>query len=106
MGRLKINERGTHSSVMEGATDVIKILRKLGVRTSPGVIEANVGGKGKSVKLKKMNNETFEMVIVVKSTKQTFKVYGNEQEVIIAAMLGLRKENWNVQKVLDISGAR
>ena len=65
-----------------------------------------MGGKGKSVKLKKVNDETFEMVIVVKSTKQTFKVYGSTQGVISATIFDLRKEGWNVQDVLDISGVQ
>lgn len=106
MATLKINERGTHTSVIEGAKDVLKMLKKLRATTSPGVIQANVGGKGKSVKLKKVNNETFEMVIVVNSAKQTFKVYGSNQDDIGEAIMSLRKENWNVQETMDISGAR
>lgn len=103
MGRFKVNERGTHTSAIEGAKDVLKILKKLGVTTSPGVIQANVGGRGKSVKLKKVNNETFEMVIVVNSSKQTFKIYGGDHGKVTRAIAGLRLENWNVQDVLDIS---
>ena len=106
MGRFKVNERGTHTSTIEGARDVFKILKKLGVATSPGVIEMNVGGKGKSVKLKKVNEETFEMVIVVNGSKQTFKIYGGDQAEIGNAIMGLRKENWNVQDMLDISEAQ
>lgn len=103
MAKLKINERGTHTSVIEGARDVVKILRGLGVTISPGVIQANVKAKGKSVKLKKVNNETFEMVIVVNSSKQTFKVYGANQKDINNGIATLRKENWNVQTTMDIS---
>lgn len=103
MGRFKVNERGTHTSAIEGAKDVLKVLKKLGVTTSPGVIEANVRARGKSVKLKKVNNETFEMVIVVNSSKQTFKIYGGDQDKVARAVMDLRRENWNVQDVLDIS---
>lgn len=71
---------------------------------SPGIIEGNVKAKGKSVKLKKLNNETFEMVIVVNSSKQTFKVYGSNQQEIIAIIQELKREGWNVQDTIDLSG--
>ncbi len=100
---IKVNERGTHTTTIEGAKDILKACKKLGVEVSPGVIEANAKSKGRSVKLKKLNNETFEMVIVVKSSKQTFKVYGNNQKEIIALLETFKKDNWNVQDVLDIS---
>lgn len=105
MGKFKVNERGTHTSAIEGAKDVFKVLKNLGVTASPGVIQMNVGGKGKSVKLKRVNAETFEMVVVVNGSKQTFKIYGSDQVEISNAILGLRKENWNVQDMLDISQA-
>ena len=50
-----------------------------------------------------MNNETFEMVIVVKSSKQTFKVYGDNQKDIIKLVKSFKSDGWNVQDVLDIS---
>ena len=100
---MHINERGTHTSFIEGAKDILRAFNKIDVQVSPGVIEANVRSKGRSVKLKKLNNETFEMVIVVKSSKQTFKVYGENQDEIITLVNGFKKENWNVQDVLDIS---
>ncbi len=99
----KVNERGTHTTTIEGAIPVLKALSKIGVEVSPGVIQANVRSKGRSVKLKKLNNETFEMVVVVKNSKQTFKVYGKGQEKIIQALDEFKKDNWNVQGVLDIS---
>ena len=82
----KVNERGSHTTAIEGALPILKAFNKIKVEVSPGVIQANAKSKGRSVKLKKLNNETFEMVVVVKSSKQTFK-----------------KDNWNVQSVLDIS---
>jgi hypothetical protein len=99
----KVNERGSHTTTIEGAKDILKAFKKVGVLVSPGVIEANVRARGKSVKLKKLNNETFEMVVVVNSSKQTFKVYGNNQDEIIKLITGFKSENWNVQAVLDIS---
>ncbi len=100
---MPINERGTHTTVIEGSKDILKAFKKAGVLISPGVIEANVQSRGKSVKLKKINNEVFEMVVVVNSSKQTFKVYGENQKEITALINSFKKENWNVQKVLDIS---
>ncbi len=99
----KINERGSHTTTIEGAKDILKAFSKIGVEVSPGVIQANAKSKGRSVKLKKLNNETFEMVVVVKSSKQTFKVYGNNQKEIISLLETFKKDNWNVQDVLDIS---
>lgn len=103
MEKMHTNERGAHTTVIEGVKDFLKAFKKIGVFISPGVIEANVKARGKSVKLKKINNEVFEMVIVVNSSKQTFKVYGGNQEEIIATVNSFKKENWNVQEVLDIS---
>ncbi|MEI6810700.1 MAG: hypothetical protein WCK60_01465 [Candidatus Nomurabacteria bacterium] len=103
MEKKHINERGSHTTVIEGAKDILKEFKKAGVFISPGVIEANVKAKGKSVKLKKMNNETFEMVIVVNSSKQTFKVYGENQQEIINLINKFKSQSWNVQDMLDIS---
>ena len=99
----KVNERGSHTTTIEGAKDILQAFKKIGVEVSPGVIQANAKSKGRSVKLKKLNNETFEMVVVVKSSKQTFKVYGKDQEKIVRALDEFKKDNWNVQGVLDVS---
>lgn len=99
----KVNERGSHTTTIEGALPILKAFGKIGVEVSPGVIQANAKSKGRSVKLKKLNNKTFEMVVVVKSSKQTFKVYGNNQQEIITLLETFKKDNWNVQGVLDIS---
>lgn len=103
MEKRHVNERGSHTTTIEGAKDILKAFRKIGVLVSPGVIEANVRAKGKSVKLKKLNNETFEMVVVVNNSKQTFKVYGDNQMEIIKLINNFKVESWNVQKMLDIS---
>jgi hypothetical protein len=99
----KVNERGSHTTTIEGALPILKAFNKIKVEVSPGMIQANAKSKGRSVKLKKLNNETFEMVVVVKSSKQTFKVYGNNQQEIISLLETFKKDNWNVQDVLDIS---
>ena len=100
---MHINERGNHTTVIEGAIEVLKEFKKKGVQVSPGVIEANVKARSKSLKLKKLNNETFEMVIVVNSSKQTFKVYDGNQEEVIKLAKSFIPKSWNVQDVLDIS---
>lgn len=102
---MHINERGAHTTIIEGSKDILKLLKKSNILVSPGVIEGNVKARGKSVKLKKLNNETFEMVVVVGSSKQTFKVYGENQKDIIKYINSFKKENWNVQEVLDISSS-
>ncbi|MFA6608688.1 MAG: hypothetical protein WCT07_02155 [Candidatus Paceibacterota bacterium] len=103
---IHINERGSHTTIIEGSRDILKLLKKNNILVSPGVIQGNVKASGKSVKLKKLNNETFEMVVVVGSSKQTFKVYGDNQQEIIKLVDSFKKENWNVPKVLDISQAQ
>lgn len=103
---MHINERGSHTSIIEGAKKLLKSFKKIDVAVSPGVIEANVKSKGKSVKLKKLNNETFEMVVVVNSSKQTFKVYGDNQKEIIGFIESLKGEGWNVQEVMDLTNTQ
>ena len=103
MEKMHINERGSHTTVIEGSKDILKLLKKAGVEVSPGVIEGNVKAKGKSVKLKKFNNETFEMVVEANSSKQTFKVYGNNQDGISSAIRGLKADGWNVLDTMDLS---
>ena len=98
---MRINERGTHTTVIEGSFNILKLLNKAGAEISPGIIEGNVKAKGKSVKLKKLNNETFEMIVVVKSSKQTFKIYSKDQKSITDIVEGLKKEGWNVQEMID-----
>jgi hypothetical protein len=105
MERLHINERGTHTTAIEGAREVLKALRKVGAEVSPGIIEGNVGAHGKSVKLKRLGAEAFEMVVVVNGAKQTFKIYGKDQDGIEGAVRGLAAEGWHVPATLDISEA-
>lgn len=104
MEKMHINERGSHTTFIEGSKDILKLLKKVGVEVSPGIIEGNVKARGKSVKLKKLNNETFEMVVVVNSSKQTFKVYGKDQDGVTSVIQGLKAEGWNVLAPMDLSG--
>ena len=72
------------------------------MEVSPEVI-GQTKAKGRSVKLKKLNNETFEMVVVVNSSKQTFKVYGKEQEGITSIIQSL-KGMAGMWDTMDLSG--
>lgn len=103
MERFHISERGTHTTVIEGAKAVLKLLKNISVEVSPGMIEVNVKARGKSIKLKKLNNETLEMVVVVNSSKQVFKVYGSNQEQIERNIESLRADGWNVLPLMDLS---
>ena len=95
--------RGNHTTVIEAALPVCKMLEKIGVEISPGIIIARVTSKNKSIKLKKLNNETFEMIIVVKSSKQIFKLYSKNHNAIIDAVTSLTKEGWHVLPLIDLS---
>lgn len=106
MARMHINERGGHTTVIEGARDILKALRRIGVETAPGIIEGNVKARGKSVKLKRLNPATFEMVVVVNGSKQTFKIYGRDQDGIAGIMRDMQAAGWNVQETLDLSPER
>jgi hypothetical protein len=103
MEKMHINERGAHTTVIEGARDILKTLRKIGVETAPGVIEANVGARGKSAKLKKLNDATFELIVVVNGSKQTFKLYGKDQTGVESIMQDMKAAGWNVQETMDLS---
>lgn len=103
MEKLHINERGAHTTVIEGAADILKALRKIGVETAPGIIEANVKAHGKSVKLKKLNPETLEMVVVMNGSKQVFKLYGSDQTGVEKIMRDMKARGWNVQETMDLS---
>mgnify|MGYP000330103274 CR=1 FL=1 len=103
---MHINERGGHTTVIEGARDILKALRKIGIETAPGIIEGNVKARGKSVKLKRLSRKAFEMVVVVKGSKQTFKIYGENQGGIADIMQDMKRREWNVQETIDLSSER
>lgn len=71
--------RGTHTTIIDQAYYVIALFEKakhLGpIQLSPGKIEARVGAKSSSIKLKHINNELYEMVITHNSSRQEFKLF-------------------------------
>lgn len=103
MVKKHINERGSHTTFIEGAKDILKLLNKAGLEVSPGIIEGNVKARGRSIKLKKLNSETFEMIVVANSSKQTFKVYGKDQKSVRLAVQSMKADGWNILDTMDMS---
>lgn len=102
MQKKHINDRGSHTSVIEGAIPVITFFNKqmvLGAMLSPGKIETGVGSKSKSIKLKHINNELYEMVIVYNGTRQEFKLFTRKtgEEIISAIKLDKKLRDWLVK---------
>lgn len=102
MERNHINERGTHTTVIEAARPILSFFNKnknlKAVEISPGKIEGGVGAKSKSVKFKHINNELYEMVVTHNSSRQEFKIFTRTTP---EEMMKLLKENkktkdWNV----------
>lgn len=106
MERYHVNgneQRGSHTSAIEAARDILKQFFKVGIKVSPGVIEGNIKARTRSIKLRKLNAETFEMVMVAKGSKQTFKVYGSDQEAVIRIVNAQQSEGWLVSPIADFS---
>ena len=68
---------GTHTTVIDGASPVLETILLLfpKIRIQNGYIEAGIGAKGQSIKITKLPT-AIQMVIVIKSSKQTFIIYG------------------------------
>lgn len=68
---------GTHTTVITGADVVLKAILSSfpKVKIQNGYIEAGIGAKGQSVKITKLPTAV-QIVIVIKSSKQTFMIYG------------------------------
>ena len=103
MEKKHINERGTHTTVIEPATDFIDLFGKLvfngkKVELSPGRIEGGVGAKSKSVKFKQINNHLYEMVITVNNSRQEFKLFteADYETIRKAIKSNKRLREWNV----------
>ncbi|MBP6888103.1 MAG: hypothetical protein KBC21_00205 [Candidatus Pacebacteria bacterium] len=77
MERQHINERGSHTTIIEASKPVLDILKKSfpGIEVSPGKIESGVGAKSGSIKFKHINDELYEMVVVHNGSRQEFKVF-------------------------------
>lgn len=97
MAQLKINERGSHTSVIECAKPILMVLRKLEVEISPGVIQGNVQARSKSLKLRWLNAGTMELILVAGKSKQTFKIYGSDQTCILKSLKRLHVLDWRVR---------
>jgi hypothetical protein len=98
---MHLSDRGTHTTVIEAAMPVLTFLNKtkeLGVRISPGKIEGGIGAKSKSIKLKHLNNELYEMVLTHNGARQEFKVFTTaSSKVLVDSLKSAKKlQDWNV----------
>lgn len=71
---------GTHTSVIAAADEIVPALEKLG-RVSRGVIRANAGAAGRSVKVVALDG-CVRLTVVAKGARQEFHVYGVPAERI------------------------
>jgi hypothetical protein len=96
-----LNERGSHTTIIEAALPILDFFTKhkdlAKVQVAPGKIEANVGAKSKSVKFKHINNELYEMVITHNGSRQEFKVFTTTPSgVLLSALKSYKKtRDWN-----------
>ena len=99
---MHINERGTHTTVIEAAKPVLSFLSKAkgmeDAKIAPGKIEGGVGAKSKSVKFKHVNNELYEMVITHNGARQEFKLFTKTTPVVLLECFKRDKKLalWNV----------
>lgn len=80
----KKGRAGTHSSVIEPAAPLVAALEKLG-RVSRGVIRANAGAAGRSVKALPLEG-CIRITVVAKGAKQEFHAYGISMEQLHSAL--------------------
>jgi hypothetical protein len=98
---MHINERGTHTTVIEAAQPILAFFAKnseLGVELSPGKIEGGIGAKSKSIKLKHLNDEVYEMVLTHNGQRQEFKLFTRVTAKNLVALIKADKKlsMWNV----------
>lgn len=99
-----INERGSHTTVVEQALPLLKEFKKLGVLVAPGKIEVIKSAKTKTAKFKKINDELLELVVTAGASKQSFKVFSENQEVLLTELRKNKKlSDWNIGYI-DTSG--
>lgn len=102
MERNHINERGTHTTVIEAARPILSFFKKskeLGlVEVAPGKIASNVGAKSKSLKFKHLNDELYEMVVTHNGSRQEFKVFTRTTAKTFLSLIMSDKKikDWNV----------
>ena len=92
----KVNERGSHTSTIEKATDILRFLKKAKIEVSPGKIEV-INAKSQSVKFNHINSAVSEMTIASGRSKQTFKVF--EDADILFKLFKVNQNkfvNWNI----------
>lgn len=65
---------GTHSSVIDAAAPLVAAMERLG-RVSRGVIYANAGAAGRSIKVIELDG-ALRVTLVAKGARQEFHVYG------------------------------
>lgn len=70
----KKGRAGTHSSLIEPAESLVAALEKLG-RVSRGVIRANAGAAGRSVKALSLDG-CLRITVVAKGARQELHAYG------------------------------
>ena len=106
MEKQHLNERGTHTTVIEAATDFIDFFAKLvfngkKAELAPGRIEAGTGARSKSVKFKQINNALYEMVITANSSRQEFKLFTEADYETIRKNIKSNKRlrEWNVNYI-------
>jgi hypothetical protein len=110
MERQHINERGSHTTVIEAARPILVFFAKniLGekLEISPGKIEGGVGARSKSIKFKHINNEVYEMVITHNGARQEFKIITKTSADILLQSIKQDKKlrDWNINYV-DMRGA-
>ena len=102
MERNHINDRGTHTTVIEAARPVLEFFNKnkvlAKVQVSPGKIEGGIGAKSKSIKFKHINNEVYEMVVTHNGSRQEFKVFTTTPPDVLLAEFKANKKtkDWNI----------
>lgn len=99
-----MNERGSHTSIIEQSKSLIKEMGRLGATCSPGKIEVIKSAKTKTAKFKKINTELFELVVTAGSSKQTFKVFWSKETDLLPLLRSHKKlSDWNFG-FIDTSG--
>ncbi len=100
MQKNHINERGSHTTIIESVGVVVDIFSRLlpGAKIAPGKIERNVQSKSISIKFKQINSELYEMVLVHNGSRQECKLFTSSTFEKIKKILEQNKKTreWNV----------
>jgi hypothetical protein len=91
----KLNSRGSHTSTVEKASDILKFLKKSKIEVSPGKIEV-INAKSQSVKFNFMNKDLSEMTVTSGRSKQTFKVFADADFLYNLFSKNSDFKNWNI----------